>query len=117
MRKITMTYWERLRASARQLNGVPYHETDRIEIWYDCTEASCNCEVIHGREQAYMFLSTHSSFAEVQHSRQLPATIDHISCMVVQKGTIEEFWKDGSSLLERDILPSAGGTASSAIMP
>jgi len=98
-----MTYWERLRRSARRVKRTPYYETERVEVWYDDTSEHGRCYVIEGRQKAQAFLAAYTSFAEVQRALHLPGPIDHISCMIAQQGTIEEFDQDGPSMLEQEI--------------
>ncbi len=98
-----MTYLARLRWAVRRLQRSPYYATDTIEIWYDGPEARSACYLLSGHEATYTFLSTYASFAEVQRALQLPAPIEHITCVNAKKGIIEEFYHDGSSMLEREI--------------
>lgn len=119
-RKIAMTYWERLRCSQWKIRNNPNcrirpvspTHINKIEVWY------CGPYIpphtISGSNDSCRFLSTYSSFMEVQESLKLAGPIDHITCMQYTDDlchlidTIEKFWKDGSSLLEKDITERAG---------
>jgi len=103
-----MSYWERLKASTRQLKGMRYkgmryYDAVKVVVWYDLAREPGNYHAIYGRAKAQEFLARHSSFAEVSRSRNLPDTIDHINCVNDEGITLEEFYVDGPSLNEREL--------------
>ncbi len=98
------TYLESLELSAcflgRPSRYTEYREVDRVEIWYAASaEAPRGYFLIEGQKEAQAFLGRYSSFAEVQSDYVLPSTLDYIRCVSVGKGTIDEFYRDGRSLL------------------
>jgi len=98
-RSTRRTYWESLELSACFL-GRPSRYVDRVEIWYAASaEAPRGYVVIEGQKEAQAFLGRYASFAEVQRDYVLPSTLDSIRCVSVGKGTLDEFYRDGRSLL------------------
>jgi len=122
-----MTYWDRIVCSARYFSNKQNHRIHRdrlgdpnsinkIEVHY-CS----GVEEIFGSNECYDFLSTHSSFEEAQNSLKISGIRDNISCvniidktnieyykiehpsMVYDMGTIEVFYNDGPSMLEKEI--------------
>jgi hypothetical protein len=78
-----MTYWERLQRSATRDASLVLDAINAIDVYYFHRAGTLCCHSIDGAAQAVQFLSTHASFADVQQSQGLPATIDHISCIHV----------------------------------
>jgi hypothetical protein len=127
-----MTYWDRI-CKAAQFHRDSQHsqiqrkrpivpsEINKIEIWSVDTAGELHTRTIIGADQACEFLSTYSSFEEVEASLQIAGTIDHISCVnviddfnaqhsgieypasVTDRGTMEVFYREGPSQEERYI--------------
>jgi hypothetical protein len=124
-----MTYWDRIRCSASYFNDghiqrdrlVTLEDINKIEVWYIDRDEKQGVHEIFDNDECYDFLSENSSFENVQIYLNLSCAIDHISCVniidkvnieyykieypsnVYDKGTIEEFYKDGPSMLEKEI--------------
>lgn len=118
-----MTYWERICCAIRKGAPGSAHDINLIEIYYDDGQGALRpSPPIQGGDDCYDFLSTYSTFTEVQEAYQLPGVVTQICCVnildevnlrhfgiasprtALDKGTIEIFYSDASlSMLEQEL--------------
>ncbi len=115
-----MKFWDRIIAAIRNGARGSAYDINQIEIHYDDNER-LPPHIIQGGDESHDFLAAYASFDEVQAALKLPGTINHISCVNIlddfnikhydieytttayDKGTIEVFYADGPSMLEREL--------------
>jgi hypothetical protein len=119
-----MTYWDRIINAIRNGARGSAYDINQIEIHYDEGDKRPPA-IIQGGDQSHDFLAAYASFDEVQAALKLPGTINHISCVNIlddvnithsgieyttaayDEGTIEEFYRDGPSMLEQEVAAKA----------
>jgi hypothetical protein len=119
-----MTYWDRIINAIRNGARGSAYDINQIEIHYDEGD-KLPPAIIQGGDQSHDFLAAYASFDEVQAALKLPGTINHISCVNIlddvniqhsgieyttaayDEGTIEEFYRDGPSMLEQEVAAKA----------